>query len=263
MTFQNGDFLVIEYTGKVKETGEVFDTTNEEIAKKANFYKAGETYEPKLVVVGEGWILKPLDESLLAMEMDKPSSIEIPPEKAFGERDPNKIRRVPLRNLVNKGIELRVGKLVEFDNKFAVIRAIGAGRVLLDFNPPLAGKTLVYEVNINKHLKNDEEKVIEIIHRRIPVVEKEKFKFVIKDDNITIKVPEEAFYLEGIQVAKRGIALDLQKFFQKLSMINFNEIYSNPKKEEANIEKPTSEKSEDNAKAKINEETKKEDNKTP
>lgn len=62
MVLQKGDFILIDYTAKVKETGEVFDTTNEEIAKKEHLHKEGEIYEPKLIVVGEGWMLKTLDE---------------------------------------------------------------------------------------------------------------------------------------------------------------------------------------------------------
>ena len=42
MPIQKGDFILINYTSKVKETGEIFDTTNEEIAKKEKFYKEGE-----------------------------------------------------------------------------------------------------------------------------------------------------------------------------------------------------------------------------
>ncbi|HDN05973.1 MAG TPA: peptidylprolyl isomerase, partial [Candidatus Bathyarchaeota archaeon] len=84
MPLKKGDFVLIEYVGKVKETGEVFDTTIEEVAKKERLYKEGEIYEPKLVVIGEGWVLKALDESLTTMEIGKKASVEIPPEKAFG-----------------------------------------------------------------------------------------------------------------------------------------------------------------------------------
>ena len=76
MALQKGDFILIDYTAKVKETGEVFDTTIEEIAKKEHLYKEGEIYEPKLIVIGEGWVLKALDESFLNMEVGKTSSVE-------------------------------------------------------------------------------------------------------------------------------------------------------------------------------------------
>jgi len=225
MALQKGDFIIIDYIAKVKETGEIFDTTNEEVAKKEHLYKEGDIYEPKLVVIGEGWVLKALDESLATMEIEKPTSAEISPSKAFGDRDAEKVRRVPLRQLLAKEITPSIGLRIEYGGKMATVRAIGAGRVLLDFNPPLAGKTLVYEVTIQKKLETAEERVAAIIHRRVPAVEQAKFEFTIKPKTVSVEMPEEAFYLEGIQVAKRGIVMDVQKFFPQTTSVKFTETF--------------------------------------
>ncbi|MGQ9552190.1 MAG: FKBP-type peptidyl-prolyl cis-trans isomerase [Candidatus Bathycorpusculaceae bacterium] len=225
MTLQKGDFVTIDYTAKVKETNEVFDTTSEETAKKEHLYKEGEIYEPKLVVIGEGWVLKTLDENLPNMEVEKATSVEIPPEKAFGARDPEKVRRVPLKHLTDKGITPNIGTRIEYNGKMATVRSIGAGRVLLDFNPPLAGKTLLYEVTVKKKLETREEKIAALIHRRLPSVEEAKFKFAIEENNLKLEMPEETFYLEGIQVAKRGIALDIQRFFPEIGAVKFIETF--------------------------------------
>ena len=225
MALQKGNFIIIDYVAMVKETGEVFDTTIEEIAKKENLYKEGEIYEPKLVVIGEGWVLKALDESLKTMEVGKTASVEIPPEKAFGKRAPEKVKRVSLRHLTAKGITPSIGMRVEYNGKMATVRTLGAGRVLLDFNPPLAGKTLIYEVTVQKKLRTVKQKIVAIIHRRTPVVEESKFKFTVKAKAVSIRMPGEAFYLEGIQVAKRGIAIDIQRFFPKITTVKFIEIF--------------------------------------
>ena len=232
MALQKGDFILIDYMAKVKETNEVFDTTSEETAKKEHLHKEGEIYEPKLVVIGEGWMLKTLDESLTTMEPNKASSVEIPPDKAFGARDPEKIKRVSLKHLTAKGGNPTIGMRIEYGGKNATIRAIGAGRVLLDFNPPLAGKTLVYEVTVQKKLEANEEKIAALIHRRIPVAEAAKFKLAIEEKTLTVEMPEETFYLEGVQVAKRGIAMDVQKFFPEIAAIKFVETFkAEPKAE--------------------------------
>jgi peptidylprolyl isomerase len=232
MTLQKGDFIIVDYTAKIKETGEIFDTTSEETAKKEHLYKEGEIYEPRLVVVGEGWVLKALDENLTTMEVSKQSPVEIPPDKAFGPRDPEKVRRVPLRHLAEKGITPALGMRVEYNEKMATVRALGAGRVLLDFNQPLAGKTLVYEVTVTKKLETPKEKIAALIHRRIPAVEEAKFKFTATAKTVSVEMPEEAFYLEGVQVAKRGIALDIQKFFPKLTTVKFTETFKAQQKTE-------------------------------
>jgi FKBP-type peptidyl-prolyl cis-trans isomerase 2 len=225
MTFQKGDFILINYTGKVKETNEVFDTTYEEVSKKEHLHKEGELYEPKLVVIGEGWVLKALDDALLGMETEKQSVVEIPADKAFGQRDPEKIKRVPLRQLLAKEINPIIGARIEYQGKMVSVRSIGAGRVLLDFNPPLAGRTLIYEVTTQKKLESNEEKIRALVHRRVPVVEQEKFKITIQNQNLTIDMPEDTFYVEGIQIAKRGIAMDIQKYLPDLAQTQFVETF--------------------------------------
>ena len=225
MALQKGNFILIDHVAKVKEIDEVFDTTIEETAKKERLFKEGDIYEPKLVVIGEEWVLKALDESLTTMEVGKTSVVEIPPEKAFGARDPEKVKRVSLRNLTAKGINPSLGMRVEYNGKMATVRTIGAGRVLLDFNLPLAGKTLVYEVTVQKKLKTRKQKIAALIHRRILAVEEAKFKFTVKAKTVSIEMPEEAFYLEGIQVAKRGTAMDIQRFFPKITSVTFAETF--------------------------------------
>ncbi|MDD3791673.1 MAG: FKBP-type peptidyl-prolyl cis-trans isomerase [Candidatus Bathyarchaeota archaeon] len=232
MVLQKGDFILIDYVAKVKETNEVFDTTNEDVAKKERLHKEGEIHEPKLVVVGESWVLKALDDSLLTAEVGKPANVEIPADKAFGPRDPEKIRRVPVKQLYAKEINPIVGARIEYQGKMATIRSVGAGRVLLDFNPPLAGRTLIYDLTVTQKLNKAEEKIVALIHRRIPVVEENKFKITIKAKNLSIDMPEETFYVEGVQIAKRGIAMDIQKFLPDLIEIKFVETFkSEPKPE--------------------------------
>ena len=225
MALQKGDFILINYTAKVKETNEVFDTTHEDVAKKERLFKEGEIYDPKLVVIGEGWVLKALDESLTTMETEKPATVEISPDKGFGQRDPEKVKLVPLKQLLAKEINPVIGARIEYQGKKASVRSIGAGRVLLDFNPPLAGKTLIYDVTVSKKLESNEEKISALIHRRVPVVEEKQFKITIDGNTLTIDMPEVAFYVEGIQIAKRGIALDIQKFIPDLAETKFVEAF--------------------------------------
>ena len=225
MALQKGDFILIDYVAKVKETNEVFDTTKDDVAKKEHLHKEGQIHEPELVVVGEGWVLKALDEALTTMEVNKPQIVEISPEKGFGQRDPEKIKRVSIKQLYAKEINPVVGARIEYQGKNATIRSVGAGRVLLDFNPPLAGRTLIYDVTVTSKLDNVPEKIGALIHRRVPVVEQDKFKLTLKGTDLTIDMPEETFYVEGIQIAKRGIAMDIQKFAPILTETKFVETF--------------------------------------
>jgi len=222
---KKGDFILIEYMMIVKETGEIFDTTIEEEAKRGKIYKENRIYEPMLVVVGEGWVLKGLDISLIGLEIGKETTLEIPPEQGFGLRDPAKIRLIPVRRLRKKNITPYPGSQVEIDGKLGTIRSSGTGRVQVDFNPPLAGKTLIYNLTVKSIIKSRNEKAKALIHRRIPSVNIEKFNLRITAKRFTVDFPKEAFYLDDIQFMKRGILSDQQKFFPEIDKTVFTETF--------------------------------------
>jgi len=139
---------------------------------------------------------------------------------------------VPLRRFKDREYPIP-GRQVEFEGRPAVVRAVGAGRVQMDFNHPLAGRTLVYDVSIDKVLENENEKILNLIALRIPEVPKEKFALKKHQSDLTIEVPEEAFYLSGLQVAKKAVTSDLQKFFPDIDTVAFQEVFkrSEPKPE--------------------------------
>lgn len=230
MSLKKGDFVTFDLTAKIKETDEVFDTTIEEVAKTAKLKSQGDKYEPRLVVLGEGWVLKAIDDALLTMEVGKLSTIEIPPKDGFGERDSAKVKTIPLKALLKVGIRPVVGQRVSYGNQTAVVRSVGSGRVTLDFNQFLAGKTLVYEVTVKSFIEKKQDKVFALIHRRFPTIESDKFKFGINLEVITIEVPNEALNMDGLTQAKRGIATDIQKFFSDITIVNFLESFETPTK---------------------------------
>ena len=85
------------------------------------------------------------------------------------------------------------------------------------------------EKKANK-VEKKEEKIGAIGHRRIPIVEEEKFKLTIQDSSLTIDMPEDAFYIEHVEIYKRGIATDMQKFVPDLTEVKFVETFkSEPK----------------------------------
>ena len=218
-----GDFILIEMTGRVEETGEVFETTDEETAKSGGIYDENEVYGPRLVVVGEGWVLRGLDKRLEGLKVGEEAEIEIPPEEAFGERDPRNIRMVPYRVLRSKGITPRIGERIEVDGRTAVVRSVGAGRVQLDFNHPLAGRKILYKVRVVKRLEGEGEKVRALIERRFPGVDPERFSLKLLKRRVRITMPDEVFFAENLQLAKRAVALDIQRFLPHMETVEFVE----------------------------------------
>ncbi|HEX5672922.1 MAG TPA: FKBP-type peptidyl-prolyl cis-trans isomerase [Nitrososphaeraceae archaeon] len=237
MTLEKGSLILLDYTAKIKDTNEIFETTRAEDVKNNPDYDPNKKYEPRLLGVGEGWVLKGLDEALLESSIDTPLNIEIPPEKAFGERDPSKVRMIPLRKLGEKANEVSIGDVIELDDRIGIIRFIGSGRVQVDFNHKYAGRTLVYSANIVKKLEDDHEKISNLIRRRLPI-DLTEVKHENKENNLEISLPESTFLIEGIQIIKRGISTDIFKFIPSLKSVIFVEKYTNSA---ASSEKPSEE----------------------
>jgi len=228
LSIKNGDFLLVNYTLKVKETGETVGTTLENVAKEAKIYHGEEHYEPYFIIVGEGWVPKGLDEALTGLEVGKASTVELPPGKGYGVRDPKKVRLVPLRKFRAEGLTPVPGLQVNIDGKVAQVRAVGAGRVQVDYNHPFAGKTLVYDLTVEKVMESDDDKLRNLVHKRLPTVDQQKFNIKSDGGKTEVEIPEEAFFLEGLQVAKRTLTADIEKFFPKVETVTFLETFKKP-----------------------------------
>jgi peptidylprolyl isomerase len=231
MPIDQGTLVYINFTAKVKDTGEAVETTLEEQAKNLGILDQNRRYEPRLVAVGEGWVLKGLDDEIKSMGVGERKTIELPPATAWGERDPTLLRMIPLRKFGEKASELRVGDVVEVDNRVGIARFIGSGRAQIDFNHRLAGKTLIYDVETIKKLETDEEKIRALITRRFPG-EGEKLKFAHESEEVVVEIPEELFLAEGLQIIKRGIGNDILHFIPSAKTITFRETYARKGKED-------------------------------
>jgi len=218
-----GDFVLLEMTGRALETDDVFETTDEELAREEGIHEENRYYGPRLVVVGEGWVLKGLDDRLEGQKIESPTEVEIPPEDAFGERSPEDVRTVPFRILRSKGVNPVVGQQVELDGRTAMVRSVGSGRVQLDYNHPLAGRRIVYHVKIAKRYEEDTEKIKALIGRRFLGVDVDSFKLKMLKKKVRIEIPDEVFFGENIQLAKRGVALDIQRYFPDIDEVEYTE----------------------------------------
>jgi len=236
LTFNKSSLLLIDYTAKVKGTEEIFDTTIEADAKKHSIHETDVKYQPKLVSIGEVSypVLKGLDEALAKTAVGDKLTVEVTPEKGFGERDSTKVRMIPLRKLGEDAEKVSVGDTIEIDNKKGIIRFIGSGRVQIDYNHRYAGKTILYDVNVIKSLDSENDKIEGILQNRLPV-ENSKIEFTIKEKETNITIPEEILRADGLQIMKHFIQLDIFKFVPSLEKINFIETHQN---KQAQTKKP-------------------------
>ncbi len=191
MAIQNGDVIRLHYTGKVKETGEIFDTTYEDVAKEAGIYSEKGIYGPVPIAVGAGHVLKGLDEQLEGLEVGKKYEIIVPPEKGFGKRDPKLIKTFTLGQFRRSGIAPFPGMPVEIETEGGRklkgrVLTVSGGRVRVDFNHPYAGKHLVYEVEVIEKIDDPIEKVKALMELRMPSVDREKVIIEVGEKDVTV-----------------------------------------------------------------------------
>ena len=237
MTFNKGSLILIDYTAKVKDSEEIFDTTIEEDAKKHSIHEPNVKYQPKLVSIGEVSypVLKGLDEALAKTTVGNKLTVEVTPDKGFGERDSGKVRMIPIRKLGEDAEKVSVGDTIEVDNKRGIIRFIGSGRVQIVYNHRYAGKTILYDVNVVKSLDSPNDKVDGILKNRLPL-EDSKITFELKDKEVNITIPEEILRADGLQIMKHFIQLDIFKFVSSLEKVNFIETHLNKQTQTKNPE---------------------------
>src|SRR3989344_6668834 len=159
MILQKKDFIEIDFTGRVKD-GEVFDSTiKEDLEKLHSGHDHPIEAKPFVFCLGEGMFLKSIDDFLISKETDKSYEIELEPEKAFGKRNPSFVQMIPLKIFKEKNINPITGAMFNFDGKIGKVLAVSGGRVMVDFNHFLSGKTLTYKINVLRKIDNLDEKV--------------------------------------------------------------------------------------------------------
>ncbi len=145
-----GDVIEFDYELYVEGHDGLHDTTLETSAKEAGIHEENAYYAPMRYIVGSGRLIAGLEEALEDAEVGKTIEVEIPPEKGYGQRDPNRFETVSLKEFKKNKVEPEAGMVVNWRNQRGVVSTVGGGRVRIDFNAPLAGKTLTYKVTVRK-----------------------------------------------------------------------------------------------------------------
>jgi len=153
------DFVELDYTGKEKDSNLIFDTTVEDVAKKNNLYSKDAVYKSVIICVGEKQILPGIDKEIEGKETGKDYSFEISPELGFGKKDAKLLRIVPAGVFKKQKIRPFPGLQVNIDGTIGTVKTAGGGRIIVDFNHPLSGKTLIYDVNVKRIITDKKKKI--------------------------------------------------------------------------------------------------------
>lgn len=182
------DFIELEYTGKIKEENVIFDTTNKEIAKKNNIFDENAEYKPITICVAQGQIIKGLDKALIGKEPNKEYTIEVKSEEAYGKKNAKLIQLISTSKFHKQNIQPMPGLQVNIDGTMGIIKTVSGGRTLVDFNHPLSGKDLVYDIKINRIINDDKEKINSILMMNLGIKDTD---VMIENDKAIIKMKQE------------------------------------------------------------------------
>lgn len=179
MTLKKKDFIEIEFTGKVKE-GEIFDSNVKKDIEKSNLnLKAS----PFVFCLGEGMFLKGVEDFLIGKNIGE-YKIELEPEKAFGKREPKLVQMIPMKVFREQKLNPSPGAIFNFDGRIGKLLTVSGGRIMVDFNNPIAGKTVVYNIKVKRKIEDINEKIKAFNE----FLFKTDFKFEIKDKKLVMEI---------------------------------------------------------------------------
>lgn len=200
MSIENGDFIKVSYTGKSDDR--IFDTTDEETAKANNIYNEKGKYGGDIIIVGSGHTVAGLDEDFAGKEVGYKGSVTIPPEKAFGHRNPELIESIPITRFKDRP---QVGMPVEIDGKPGIIIRVIGRMAQVDFNRFLAGQTVTYDYEIIEKIEDTEAKVQGLLGLYIG----RAFSIKVNDGTVTVEIEPELTYNQRWLMSKRQIAKEI------------------------------------------------------
>ncbi|MBU3941061.1 MAG: FKBP-type peptidyl-prolyl cis-trans isomerase [Nanoarchaeota archaeon] len=194
VTLKKGDFVSIDYIGRLAFNDNIFDLTDEKLAKENKLHDPKLTYGALTICIGEKHLLEGLDEELEGKETESEFKVTLKPEQAFGKKNPKLIKIVSKGAFKKQDMEPYPGMQIQLGNAMATVKTVSGGRVIVDLNHPLAGRELVYDVKVHKKIDDVEEQVVCLLKMNL-FLNKKHFKIEIKEKTAEIKVdkkvPEE------------------------------------------------------------------------
>jgi len=216
---KEGDFIRIDYVGRISESDEIFDLTKESVAKEKGIHNPNFKYGPVPVILGAHHIVKGLENELMKMKIGQKKKITVKPEDALGKRNSELIRLIPLSEFKKRDINPFPGMPIIERGMRGRVLSVSGGRVRVDFNHPLAGKTLEYKVEIKKKITDTKGKITAILELFLKF-EKDEINVKIGKEFLEIKIDKKK---DAPKTIKKIIADNVIKWVKGIKKVRFIE----------------------------------------
>ena len=222
MAIENGDFIRINYTGKF-EDGTIFDTIDEEVAKEHDIYDENARYGSYIVIVGAKHVVDGLDEDFIGKDVGYRGTVEVPPEKGYGGHRTELVKTYPTSKFTEKPVQ---GMRAVVDGKHGLVVMTIGRRARIDFNSPMAGKTLAFDYVIEEKIEDDLDKIKSLLKSYFMA----DFDVEIADDVAVIESPRDLWLNQNWLLLKQRIAYELFQSME-LDSVKFVETYQESEQE--------------------------------
>ena len=223
---KKGDIIKLSYTGRISGPDTVFDTTDAKVAEKEGIKNNKMAYGPVTIIVGETNLIKGVEEAIESMKEGEEKTIEIPPEKAYGKRDPNRIVVTPLKEFKARNITPYPGMVIQTEEGYARVQSVNGGRVRLDFNHELAGKTLKFTLKVEKLLKEPKEQIEGLLEAEFPGIPAKEIEIAVGKDSVTITTTPAVEMANGSATRKKNLADKILKHIKGIKRVIYKQEFS-------------------------------------
>ena len=187
---EDGTIVHVDYELYNNETGDLIETTREAVAKEHEVHQENRSYEPMVCIVGGGQLIPGFEEALAEAKKGKETEVVIAPADAYGEKDPEQIETISIDKLIRAVQDpnsLYIGAPVTINGRQGQLSYLAAGRARIDYNHPMAGKTLKYTFKIVKVVEGKEDQVVALLEANTGHKE---FQVSFDGDDLNIVIPQ-------------------------------------------------------------------------
>lgn len=180
-----------DYTLWIDGDKKPLDTSLEAVAKEHGIDREGKVYAPLTITLGRNQIIPGLEKELLSLKKGDEKTLNLKPEEAYGERDIKKMQDVPMAEFRKQKVQPQVGMEINMQGGKGRIVRVAGGRVRVDMNHDLAGKSLRYDVKVQETVSDIPGKVDAVCGYLFPMGG-HKVDVDAKKTTVTLELPDQA-----------------------------------------------------------------------
>lgn len=222
---EEGTIIHVDYELYNGETGTIIETTREEVAKEHEVHQEGRTYSPMVCIVGGGMLIAGFEEALAGAKVGKETECTIAPEDGYGPKDSELIDTVSIDKLlqsVKDPKQLYIGAPVTIGGKQGTLSYLAAGRARIDYNHPMAGKSLKYSFKIVAVVEGKEEKVTALLESNTGHTD---FGVEFTGDDLAITLPQSMLFDTNAAMLKFRLVTTIRDAITDVSKVSFVEVH--------------------------------------